>query len=61
MIDPSLQAALLENLDVKTFLDNLNGLLTGQKKLIIESKPAGNFQQGPVGYTHTFKVKDTNQ
>ena len=63
MVDEETKTALLEHLDVQRFLDVLNGLLTGQKKLVIESTPktpGGNFQPAHAAYTHTFRVEDVD-
>lgn len=59
------QAELLKHVDVQAFLGVLNALLTGQKKLVIESVAKHNKSlydptvlTGLVDYVHTFKVED---
>lgn len=61
------QAELLKNVDVQAFLGIVNDLLTGKKKLVIESvsKPHTR-HDGTDGYRvcfdykHTFRVEDVN-
>lgn len=67
MVDEATKAALLENLDVQRFLGVLNGLLTGTKKLVIESIATPkltqnnyNVDQPCVDYVHTFRVEDVS-
>lgn len=67
-VDEETKAALLDNLDVQRFLLVLNGVLTGTKKLVIESNA---YEQedpsrspvtttGRINYTHTFRVEDVD-
>ena len=64
--DPALTEALLANLDVKRFLEGLNGLLTGTKRLVIETTHYafdGQLTHPVDAYTakHTFKVEDIDE
>lgn len=69
-VDEETKAALLDNLDVQRFLLVLNGVLTGTKKLVIESiakhqivpdtSQGGSRANGLVDYTHTFRVEDVD-
>lgn len=62
-VDEATKAALLDNLDVQRFLAVLNGVLTGTKKLVIETKPVAYNLDGwgdEIGYTHTFRVEDVD-
>jgi hypothetical protein len=52
--------------DVQALYGFINGLLTGTKKLVIESEAVGSqvishdpYQVAP-SYRHTFRVEDTN-
>lgn len=58
MVDQKTQEELLKHLDVQKFLGVLNGLLTGQKKLVIETTKRGD---GTGSMLHTFRVEDVDE
>jgi hypothetical protein len=49
--------SILEHEDVKKVMWILSDLLTGKKRLTIQSRPAGN---GIVGQNHTFSLEETD-
>jgi hypothetical protein len=49
--------SILEHEDVKKVMWILSDLLTGKKRLVIQSRPAGN---GIAGQNHTFSLEETD-